>query len=631
MNPAPRLLAPLGLDAALARKAVSLAFASWLSFAVAALLHVHNAYWAAMPTWVIVQSTRGLVLERGVLRVLGTLIGAAAGFGIMKLPLPAVAQLALLSLWVALNAGLTHVLRGTHGYGALLAGMTAAVVVVPSVLAPTGSFELAAARVECTLIGVVVATVVLALLTPARPLADFFAEVRSAAADAVSHAAQALAGTVRAPDDAAVRRILARVSQLESSARLAVAASPEGYRRLHDVELAIVGALSLLAAAGEARGRRSAVDAKLIESLERIARHLRQPWSGPLPPETRRPVVVDDPAARRIAAALEQICDAEEGFFSPHAQQAPSEARRGRLAPHREWPLARRTAITAGLACLAASLIEITVPWPESGLVALGVCIFVSVLGSMPQPQLIAPKMLTGATIGLVFAVLYRALIQPHLDTPAELLASLAPFMLVGGFARVAPRTAIAAIDACMCFLLASQAGRPAVHDLERIFVEAGALLLAVLLVTTAFILRPRQPRRQAEEAAATIRDDLLRMLGEPRTDAAEWQARGARQILRLTLHLGREPSLGERWPGGLLAALNLGQAVIALQGLGMPAAVSESLRAFLRGEARIATTLTALGDAASGAAGRQAEAIRTLAAELAHAGPLLDFGRGPA
>ncbi len=625
-----RMPAPLGLDATLVRRAASLAFAAWLSFALASRLHVHNAYWAAMPVWVITQTSRGLLFERAVLRVLGTLLGAAAGFAIMHLPLTPAAQLAALAFWIALTAGLTHLLRGMHGYAAVLAGMTAAIVVAPSaLLAQTASMEIALARVECTLIGVVVGTLVLAWLTPAQPLADFFAEVRLVAAATVAHAARALRDGVAAESDAEVRKTLARISQLEASARLAVAASVEGYRRLHDVELAVVGMLSLLAAA-RSRGRTPTLhDAALAERLDLIARHLRQPWRGPLRAEYRYFAPEMDAALGRFLQALDQIFDAEHGFYSPHTRTARPETRHGRLAPHREWPLARLNAAMAGTACLAVSAASLWLAWPDAWLVLLGVCIFMMLLGSMPLPQQIAPKLFVGTLAGVACAVFYRLAIQPRLASPSDVLISLVPFLLVGGIVRVAPRTAAVGLDACMSFLLASQAGVPATADLARILSESGALLLAAGVVVAVFLVKPRQPLHRIEEAAAAIRADLLRMFDDGvGIDSAEWHARSARQILRLILHLSREQALGERWPGGLLAVLNFGHATIALHDVGMPVAVVASLRAFLRREASLAATHEALAAATSVADGRQALAIRALDAELVRAGVLLAFGR---
>ena len=73
-------------DGAATRRALLLALAALLSFAAASLLHVHNAYWAAMPVWVIAQPARGVLLERAVFRIVGTLAGAAVGFLLIHAP-----------------------------------------------------------------------------------------------------------------------------------------------------------------------------------------------------------------------------------------------------------------------------------------------------------------------------------------------------------------------------------------------------------------------------------------------------------------------------------------------------------------------------------------------------------------
>ena len=114
----------IGLDEAAAAQAARLTLAAWLAFGIAALLHVQNAYWAAMPIWVVAQPSRGLLLERALYRLFGTLLGALVGFAVLAHDSPAV-QLVFLAAVIALFAGTTHLLRGAKAYAALMAGMTA--------------------------------------------------------------------------------------------------------------------------------------------------------------------------------------------------------------------------------------------------------------------------------------------------------------------------------------------------------------------------------------------------------------------------------------------------------------------------------------------------------------------------
>ena len=151
------------------------------AFAIASLLHVQNAYWAAMAAWIIMQPTRGILLERGFYRVIGTVIGAAAGFAILHWISNLYLAIFVLSVWMAVFSGLTHLFRRVSSYGVMLCGITPVVVVMPTLLASDQTFDVALARVICTLIGVVVATVSGLLFVPRSPLPAFIARMRRVA------------------------------------------------------------------------------------------------------------------------------------------------------------------------------------------------------------------------------------------------------------------------------------------------------------------------------------------------------------------------------------------------------------------------------------------------------------------
>jgi len=595
-NPLAALCSYLQIDRSIALRAFLLALSAWLAFAIAAGLHVQNAYWAAMPVWVVAQASRGLLLERAFFRIIGTLLGAAGGFAILHIPGGPYLQLALLGLFIALSAGLTHILPGVQGYAALLSGMTAAIIVIPSMLVPEGAVALALARLECTLIGVVVVTVVTGLLTPRAPHQALYDRLRCLSGDALRLAAQILEGNT-AGSAAEERRIIVQISEIEASAPLTLAGSFEGYRRLHDVNALVVGLLAIMSAALALRQRQIAGN-EIAEHLRIVASRLKARDSsrpGILP------TLLEKPCLERLSSALATLLEANDALLQPGSQR-DGEHRRERLAPHREWLLARRTGLLAGLATFAAAALGMASGSPAAMLGAMGVCIFAMVLGSMPLPQVIAPKMLAGALVGALFAVFYRFCIQPSITTTPDLLLSMAPFLLLAGFARASPRTAIPSVDAIMCFLLASQAGTHAVASTVIILGDAATLFASALLVAGSFILLPRRAERQAEEAVGIIRRDLQRMTESPSSDDHDWHARAPRQILRLALHLGRARTLAERWPNGMLAVLNLGYGIEQLHTIGEQAAPALAL---LKGMAddplliagRLCELATATGD----------------------------------
>ncbi len=533
----------LQIDRGGVQQALRMALAALLAFSIAAMLHVHNAYWAAMPVWVVAQSARGLLLERGFYRIVGTVLGAAAGFGMLHVSAGhPYALLALLGIWVALNAAFTHVFRGVLSYGAMMAGMTAAVVVLPSVTAPEHMLALAAARVECTLIGVVVVTLVTGFFTPHSRRGDFYRRVQSLAADAQAFAVQAAGGVAATQTAELERRTLAGMSDVDANARLVAAGSVDGYRRLRHCNALISASIAVMAAGSALRARRArgAADADAVQRLAEAETQLV--------------------AACQALMAEPRSADARS--FGPKATQ---------LAPHRDWQRGCTHGLVSGGATFAAAATGYASGWPAGELAALGVCIFSMVLGSLAAPRVVAPKLLAGVLAGVLFATFYRFVVQPHVDGTGTLVLSVAPFILLGAFARFSRRTMMPALDANMCFMLGSQAGMPAAGAAE-ILNGAVALLLAAALVGFGFWLAPDRSAERSRGFARAIRRDLQRLLDDSRP-TGDWHARSSRRILRLMLDLQRAGRQGEA-PAGLLAAANLGHAIVALQAMaaGLPA-----------------------------------------------------------
>jgi uncharacterized membrane protein YccC len=549
------------------KRAATLAAAAWLAFAIASLLHVEHAFWAAMPTWVLAQSSRGQVIERALFRLLGTLIGAGVGLVILSLPLPADAKCVLLALWIGAQAGLTHLMRGASSYLALMAGITAGVVLIPALVSGVDSTEIALARVECTVIGVIVASIVLAALTPASPISELYAQI-----DQLAQRTQQLATAFFAsvpPKDQMLRQLLADLGALDARTRLAVAGSLGGYQRMPEVDHLLVSCLDLLAAA---------------QALRQAG---LQPPTGILPQIAQATLLLapaSHPALQRLREAKQSLT-AHPGKPQKYAGTNPLLA----LAPHREWAQALRQALfAAGVAFAALAIARIT-HRPELELLALGMCTFVLVLGSVPDPRALAPKLAIGVSCGALLGMIYRLGLQPLVHDPLTLVLSVVPFVIIGSLLRTHPRTAIPAVDINMCFWLGSQAGQSAQPDAMRIIFESGALAVAAALIAGLFLVWPTYRQRLSREALGTLRRDLLRILDIPAAQAkTRWNTNQRSQILRLALHLARSPALGKHWPVALLECLNLAHGLITMKP--EDAAARARISAYLAGDMPFST-----------------------------------------
>lgn len=548
-------------------RAMPLAAAAWLSFVCAALLNVENAYWAAMPVWVISQPTRGLLFGRAIYRIAGSLVGAGLGFWILHLPFPVPLQLCLAAAVIAFGAAACHLIPGVRSYAAIMLAVTVAVVVIPTVLNTEASLHLAIERVICTLIGVVVTTAVMSLWTPPAPRRQFYKSVRQVSIDTLTMAARALS---QSPSSSAQdHQLLAAVCDLDAKATSIAASSRDGYLRHRHVISLIASSLDVQAAAQDVAGLVRAgytLPSGTVEFIEQTAWHLKHgampATSGPEFHYTEEVLETVPSSVRRLLDGVRHIVTAEQKLFSLQGNDA-SESCPPKIDVPRDWLSAGQSALISGsTAAIATNVIYfsgIAVAVP----MAMAVCIFSIVLGSLPLPQKIAPKLFAGVCSGVAASIIYRIWIQPFTDDTMSLVISVLPFFIVGALARAHPTTAVAAIDANMCFMLASQAGRPAVIP-DIALIEGAAMVMGTALISGGFYLLPRQPHRRALHTVKSIRKDIERLVVRP-TRNETWHPMANRKILRLTLHLRQAEKYDNDVWTGLLALINLAHAIITL------------------------------------------------------------------
>jgi uncharacterized membrane protein YccC len=312
---------------------------------------------------------------------------------------------------------------------------------------------------------------------------------------------------------------------------------------------------------------------------------------------------------------------AERALFAPvpsTAQLPPA------LPPHRDWRRARISGGVAGLGTFVVATLGHLSGWGAAELTALGVCIFSMVLGSLPEPRAVAPKLLAGVAAGVAVAAAYRFFVQPHVHGTLALILSVAPVIAVGAWARVHPRTAAPALDANMCFMLGSQAGMPAV-SLAAIANGSAALLLASLLVAGGFLLAPAGGAARLRNAKRTIQRDLARMVAHrpPATTAEAWSARMNRRLQRLALDLQRLLRQDGK-AGGLLATLNVGHGVAALQRAAVATPAAAAVLAALSGRLDDIDAADRARAAGHGLPPPLADTVHDLADALEQAGPWL-------
>ncbi|EXE40732.1 FUSC family protein [Acinetobacter baumannii] len=128
--------------------------AAMLALIFAYALGWEHAWWAAMTVWLVIQPYRGLMAERILARSLGSSIGSIIGAMIILFIAPVSLQLLCLGLWLLISSGLGSLFLQYRNYAFVVAGYTAAIVIMFCYFENKFDVELAYTRIFCTFIGV---------------------------------------------------------------------------------------------------------------------------------------------------------------------------------------------------------------------------------------------------------------------------------------------------------------------------------------------------------------------------------------------------------------------------------------------------------------------------------------------
>ncbi|MCG6343504.1 FUSC family protein [Vibrio fluvialis] len=145
-----------------------------LSLYIAMFLNLDRPYWALVSAvFLQIRPEGGLVIEKGLCQIVGTLIGGIVGIAILNwfAPYPEIA-LPLLALWLGFNSGMGAMVRRTNFiYAFAMAGITACLIVLLVMVSPSTAssqtiFQVAQARVSEIIVGAICAALVSKLIFP---------------------------------------------------------------------------------------------------------------------------------------------------------------------------------------------------------------------------------------------------------------------------------------------------------------------------------------------------------------------------------------------------------------------------------------------------------------------------------
>ncbi|VVE28947.1 inner membrane efflux transporter [Pandoraea communis] len=141
--------------------------ASMLALYIALAIGLPRPYWAMATVYIVSHPLTGATRSKALYRVLGTLLGAGASVvlvpALVNYP---VLLMAAVGLWTGTLLYICLLHRSPRSYVFLLASYTLPLIALPAVGTPDGIFDIAVARAEEIILGIVCASVVGAVILP---------------------------------------------------------------------------------------------------------------------------------------------------------------------------------------------------------------------------------------------------------------------------------------------------------------------------------------------------------------------------------------------------------------------------------------------------------------------------------
>ncbi|HEY3489175.1 MAG TPA: FUSC family protein [Candidatus Deferrimicrobiaceae bacterium] len=548
------------------------------ALAVAVLLKLECPYWAAMTALIVIQPTRGLLLEKSYYRLVGTAAGSVAGL-MMLLSSRSPAMLTiLLALWLAACVGAGNLQYGLSSYGAMVAGCTSAVIAMAGYNNPPHLHDLVFGRIAGIVIGIIVSTTVTLFFTHRRSKRELLDRLRAVTLANIEWVALLVRGGEEKELIALRQDILVEIADIEGAVDAAWAGSLDLKRRKRHIRELIVSLLALLETgklAGDHLVRQDPGHTPWRESLARhledVALHLAEHGStSPAVAEIRSVLSETSVHAPLLGETLGELINALQLLIDEWDTTTPETERpaSATFIRHRDWQEAGRSAVRAAAAISAVGVVWHLTGWGAGPPMMMATSIMVSIFSTHDRPTVMLSHIFCGAAFGVASAFLCRLLLLPGTSDALTQAAISVPFLMAGMLALSHRKTALGAMDYMLFFLFVMQPGLPAVPAPAGFVLGGFACLGGIAVAILAFrFLLPIDPARRLRSILIAIVHDLNTMASADSLRLVEkCRARTHHRVLRMLANAGKlDHDLGAIVEGGL-ATLAIGRSLQRLR-----------------------------------------------------------------
>nr|WP_178117718.1 FUSC family protein [Pseudomonas sp. R5(2019)] len=535
--------------------------------------------WALMTAFIVAQPLSGMVVQKGLARLLGTLVGTIMSVAFIGLfaQTPWLFIFAL-ALWLALCTACSTLLRSAWAYSFVLAGYTVAIIALPSVNTPLGVFDQAVARCTEICLGIVCATVTSALLWPLRVEQQLAGQARQAWVSGLQAASAALVG--EAQGRKGLLEILGRIVAVDSQREHAWFEGSVGRERGRAVRALSQKLLILLRISrsvrrqwrqlDEAEAARLApwfteVDAALANPDQPTLLLLRQRIWGAAQDEANSSA--EHYCLARLTLLLDNAMAATLALRSVEEGKAPADLPAS-LAVHRDVPLALLFGSRSALAFLAMASFWMATGWVSApgGLVLT--CVVCMLFASRENGAQIGLSFLRGILLALPVAFLVGQILLPQWSSFAMLCLGMGVPLFFGALGMANPRIGATATSYCLHFIVLVSPLNNMTFDVAAFLNNGQAMLVGVGAAVLAFkLLVLRNPAWHGRRLRAATQSDLVRLTRRDLRGAETWfGGRMADRLLQLARHHNALPEHERgQWDDGV-HSLDLGDELLHLR-----------------------------------------------------------------
>jgi uncharacterized membrane protein YccC len=570
------LFAPSGLALKFAAKTL---FGGGLALWLAMRWGLEQPSWALMTAFIVAQPLSGMVVQKGLARLAGTLVGTFMSVVFMGL-FAQTPWLFLLTLaaWLALCTAASTQLRSAWAYAFVLAGYTAAIITLPAISNPLQVFDQAVARCTEISLGICCATASSALIWPLRVEQQLAGQARRAWHNGLQAASAMLGGEDQAREG--LLDTLGGIVAIDAQREHAWFEGHRGRQRARAINGLSQTLMVLLRISRSVRRQWRQLDeresARLAPWLDQVRAQLATPDQPSLLLLRQR---IWDAAHDDGISSAEHYCLARLALlldYAMAASQALEDVEQGRapkrpvqsLAVHRDVSLALLFGSRSALAFLIMSSFWLATAWPSApgGLVLT--CVVCSLFASRENGAQIGLSFLRGILLAVPAAFIVGQILLPQWSSFAMLCLGMGVPLFLGALGMAHPRTGPTATSYCLHFIVLVAPLNAMQFNVATLLNSALAMLVGVGAAVMAFrLLVLRHPAWLGRRLRAATQSDLVRLTRRDLRGADSWfGGRMADRLMQLARHASElPPAARQRWDDGL-HGLDIGDELVHLR-----------------------------------------------------------------